>query len=257
MCLYRESKSIFCIPCQPATLHKAASEAIKMSLRDLFQHCPDCGSMSKFFQWGSRWTCHSLSRCQRQQRALLSQHLLKEVKVLEQLTQMCPTEAPLKGEAKWFFSGKQHNCSLQADVGHSGKLPSQVHFHSSGSSHMIWAVCARLNSASLAASPVHLIRMLKLSHLWFPLPLARPSSCMPPVLALLGNIGLIVFLGQWKLAVLRTLLFLYDIKVSNINILLLYIYLTGVGKHLGQGGLHVDHRNMFREIWLDDWSCRK
>lgn len=145
-------------------------------MKDLFQHCPGCGSTSKFSQWGSRWTCHSLSRCQQRQKALLSKRLLKEVKVLEQLTQMCPTEAPLEERQSGSSRGKQRNCSLQAHVGHSGNLPSQVLFHSSGSSHMIWTVCAWLNSASPAASPVHLIRMLKLSHSWLPIASARPSS---------------------------------------------------------------------------------
>lgn len=188
LCVYTtESKSIFCIPCQATTLLRVTSKAIKMSLRDLFQHCPVCGSTSKVFKWDSPWTCHSLSRCQQQQRALLSKPLLKEVKVLEQLTQMCPTEAPLEGKQSGSSRGKQHNCSLQADVGHGGKLPSQVLFHSSGSSHMIWTVHARLNLVSPAASPVHLIRMLNLSHSLFPLPLARLH-----LLAHLKNITLTV-----------------------------------------------------------------
>lgn len=91
-------KSVFCAPPpRRATLHKTTSETIKMSLRELFQHCPDCGSVAKFFKRGALWRFPSLSGCHKKTEALCATRSLREVKVAERLTRMCPTEAPLKG----------------------------------------------------------------------------------------------------------------------------------------------------------------
>lgn len=68
-----------------------------MSLRELFQHCPDCGNVAKFFKRGALQRFPSLSGCHEKTEALCSTRSLREVKVAAPLTQMCPTEAPLKG----------------------------------------------------------------------------------------------------------------------------------------------------------------
>lgn len=164
-------------PRQPATLRRTTSKAVKMSMRDLFQHCPGCGSSSKFLPMRLSVDLSFSEQVSAATESAFVQALVERGESAWTADPNVPDWSTIRGGSKVVLLGVNSTIvPYRPAFGHSGNLPSQVLFHSSGSSHTIGAVCARLNSASPAASLVHLIRMLKLSHSWLPVPSASPSS---------------------------------------------------------------------------------